>query len=435
MTIAEMLQKRAKLIEDARALYKLAEGEKRDLNAEERGQADKMLNDADALRDQADQLQKDEQRQARLTAAEAELGTNRGRQTGHNKTGTAGEARELSWKDGYGQTRSIQIAGPTAGDEYRQAFSRFLATGVTNGLIPEGETRALQADLPTAGGYVLPAAGFMASLIQAVDNEVFVRQYATVLPPIPASTSLGAPSLDADPADPTWVSELSIGSEDSTMAFGRRELKPSPLAQFIKVSKTLLRSNAISVDALVRQRLAYKASVVAENAYLNGTGAGQPLGIFTASALGISTARDVSTGNAATAVTYDGLIEAKFSLKSQYWQRARWTFHRDAVKNLTKLKDGEGRYIWQTAVTAGTPDMLLGFPVDKSEYAPNTFTTQLYVGALCDWSKYYIVDSLGMTIQVLLELYAATNQNGYLLRMESDGMPAIEEAFVRVKLA
>jgi len=39
-----------------------------------------------------------------------------------------------------------------------------------------------------------------------------------------------------------------------------------------------------------------------------------------------------------------------------------------------------------------------------------------------------------MRIQRLNELYAATNQVGFISRLESDGMPVLEEAFARVKL-
>jgi len=38
-------------------------------------------------------------------------------------------------------------------------------------------------------------------------------------------------------------------------------------------------------------------------------------------------------------------------------------------------------------------------------------------------------------MQRLVELYAATNQVGFVGRLESDGMPVLAEAFVRVKLA
>ena len=74
-------------------------------------------------------------------------------------------------------------------------------------------------------------------------------------------------------------------------------------------------------------------------------------------------------------------------------------------------------------------------PIFMSEYAPNTFTTGLYVGILGDFSNYWIADALNMQIQKLVELYAATNQDGFISRMESDGMPVVSEAFVRVKLA
>ena len=157
--------------------------------------------------------------------------------------------------------------------------------------------------------------------------------------------------------------------------------------------------------------------------------------MFTASDDGISTSRDVSTGNEDTSVTFDGLKEAKYTLKPNYWPRARWIFHRDAVKQISKLKDGEGQYIWQPAVVQGDPDRILSFPVDMSEYAPNTFTSALYVGVLGDFSNYWIVDALDMEMQRLVELYAATNQIGFIGRKETDGMPVLEEAFVRVKLA
>jgi hypothetical protein len=46
-----------------------------------------------------------------------------------------------------------------------------------------------------------------------------------------------------------------------------------------------------------------------------------------------------------------------------------------------------------------------------------------------------IADALSMQIQRLNELYAETNQVGFIGRWETDGAPVLEEAFVRVKLA
>ena len=61
--------------------------------------------------------------------------------------------------------------------------------------------------------------------------------------------------------------------------------------------------------------------------------------------------------------------------------------------------------------------------------------TGKYVGLFGDFSNYWIVDALSMQIQRLSELYAETNQVGFIGRLETDGAPVLEEAFVRVRLA
>ena len=91
--------------------------------------------------------------------------------------------------------------------------------------------------------------------------------------------------------------------------------------------------------------------------------------------------------------------------------------------------------MWQGSIVGGAPDRLLGFPALISEYAPNTFTTGLYVGILGAFQNYWIAEALGVQIQRLDELYAETNQVGFIMRSEIDGMPVLEEAFARVTLA
>ena len=190
------------------------------------------------------------------------------------------------------------------------------------------------------------------------------------------------------------------------------------------------------VENIVSDEFGYNFGIVMENAYLNGDGQNKPLGVFTASAQGINTDRDVSAGNTATAIMGDGLRNAKYALKKQYRQLPdiRWAFHRDAVKQISKLKTGDGDYIWRQGITMSDPDTILGLPYEESEYVPNTFTTGLYVGILGAWSKYWIADAMNMQIQVLTELYAESNQNAYIARYEGDGMPVLSEAFVRVTL-
>ena len=133
------------------------------------------------------------------------------------------------------------------------------------------------------------------------------------------------------------------------MAFGRRELHPHILTKGLKISRKLL-GKVPDVESLVRDRLAYKFGVTMEKAYLTGIGAGQPLGVFVASNDGIPTGRDYSTGNSATAMAFDGLIGAKYTLKQQYWAKAAWLLHRDGAAQIAKLKDSDGQYIWLSLI-------------------------------------------------------------------------------------
>ncbi len=394
MNIREMMEKRAALVAEARKLLDAAEGEKRELNAEERTQYDKIFEEARTLGDKIQREQELREEERRLAEA--------GRMEPEGKKENP-EERKL------------------------QAFRNFLVNGNA------AEYRALANDSDADGGFLHAAEQFITRLIKGLDNQVFVRQYATILP-VTGSDTLGAPSLTDDPSDPTWTTEIAGPSEDSTMAFGRRSLQPQQLSKLIKISMKLLKTSALPVENLVADRLAYKFSVAQENAFLNGDGDGEPLGIFTASDNGISTDRDVSTDNTETALTADGLTNAKYALKAQYRRGCRWIFHRDAVKMISKLKDGEGQYLWRPGVTLGEPDLLLGLPIDESEYVPNTFTTGLYVGALCNWSNYWIAELQGVELQRLVELYAGTSQIGFIGRAYADGAPVLEESFVRVKL-
>ena len=123
-------------------------------------------------------------------------------------------------------------------------------------------------------------------------------------------------------------------------------------------------------------------------------------------------------------------------MRSVYWNNARWIFHQDALKQIRKLKvaTGENEYIWQPNLQLGEPDLILGRPSLLSEFMPNTFTTGLYVGILGDFSQYWIADSLRFDVQRLVELFALENSVGYIGRIETDGMPVLPEAFVRVQL-
>lgn len=412
----EARQRFKALVDEQRTILDKAEAEGRGLLPEEKEQYDRMQSERDELRATIDAY--DER-----TRMKAEL-------DGETVRMLEGEVRIAGGQE-HPEAKPEQRLNPRETPEYRSAFARYMASGAAS-LNPE-EVRALAADQDIYGGYLVAPLQMVNELLKAVDNQTIVRQMARVIP-VPNADSLGVPSLDNDPADATWTKEIATGSEDSTMSVGKRELHPHPLAKRIKVSNKLLRASFMDVEGLVRDRLSYKFAVTEETAFMTGSGSGQPLGVFTASDSGISTSRDVSTDNTESAVKPDNLKRCRNTLKQQYWGNAVWMFHRDVFGQIDREKDGNGQYMVQPNMQEGPAFRLLGFPVKLSEYAPNTMTTGLYVGILGDFRFYWIADALNMQIQRLVELYAETNQTGFIGRLECDGMPVLEEAFVRVKL-
>lgn len=431
MKLADKQLELGKVVEQMRKINDAAEG--RAFTADEDAKYKALEADCDKLEGEIRELQERVKRDERLKARETHLAeapppATKPQPGSHRDCGQgSGERREIRGRSGQDYAALLAFL-PEArkAPEYARAFAAAMGQDFVR-------ADTLQAGVFTKGGVFQPPIEWLAELVKNVDDAVFARQHARKFR-LEKAASLGVPKLDTDIDDADWTAELGTGSQGD-FTFGDRELRPHPMAKSVKVSKTLPRVSAMPIEQFVRERLEYKFRITDEKAFLTGDGVQKPLGIFTASAQGISTARDVSTDNTATAITADGLMEAKGAMKSGHLARARWIFHRTAITKIRKLKDGNGQYLWLPGLSGGTPSMILDLPFDQSEYCPNTFTTGLYVGALCNWDFYWIADALDLTIQFLDQLYAATNQDGYIARRETDGMPVLEESFVRVKLA
>ena len=321
-----------------------------------------------------------------------------------------------------------------AGDG-RGAFMAYMARGPEQArqATDYAQLRALQVDSDTGGGYLIMPMSIHADLIREVDDALVMRQISMVQPRLAVGQSLLAAIDDDSMDEAAWTGELTEIPEDDLNPLGQRRLEPRRLAKRFKISNELLMAPGFNHESYWLMRAARKLQEPQEKAFMTGTGANQPLGIFTAHAEGIPTSRDVSTGNTSTAITAQGIMAAFYSLKAQYMRNARFVLHRQAVRQLRELT-ANGQFLWQPGLGGMEPATILGRPFIMSEYAPSTFTTGQYVGVVGDFSKYWIVDSAQMMVQRLSELYAETNQTGYIVRAATDAAPVLAEAFVRIQL-
>jgi len=398
MTLAGFREKRAKEIADMRQLLDHAENQKRDLTIDEERKWKEMNSEVDRLDKEIERL----------------------------------DIPNPTMMEGLSATRYSYRADPEAGDT-RSAFNRYLQDGPQ--ALSVREFRALSVGSSVGGGYLVAPLQMAAEYIRKLKDTLFALKpgFCRVIE-MERAESLGVPVL-TDMADADWSAELATGTEDSTMAFGRRDLTPHPLAKRIKVSNKLLRAASIDPEEIVRDSMAYKFGVTLERSFMTGSGAQQPLGVFTVSAQGIDTDRDVATGSSGAKVSPDLLINCLYSLKPAYISNSTWIFHRDVLSAVRKLKDGNGQYLWQAGLAGNFAATILDRPYFISEYAPNTFAVGSYVGIVGDFQFYWICIALQLQIQRLIELYAEANQTGFIGRIEIDGMPTLSEAFVRVTLA
>jgi len=429
MTSVELREKRAAIIKEARDKWTAAEAREGGPTAEDKQDFDAAMDGADGLLEQA-------RRMERIEAAESDLDTptprtsepldveRRDRQTGELATKDAAHKKLLAWRH-WMRTGEIR-------PELRTEYTR------------GAEFRDTVISTPAKGGFLITPVQISDDIVRIIMDMVFIRKLCAAAGQITTVTDaqkLGVRKMITDMSDANWTTEVQAVTEDTTMAFDRRDLEPQLCTKLAKASiRTLLLSN--DAESIINAELGYKFGVTEEKAFLTGSGVGQPLGVYTASASDISTARDI-TASATTTFTADNLIDMKYSLKQGYQQdpATAWVVSRTFVKLARKLKvasttgGNDLEYIWQPGITGGAPDRILDIPYYMSEYAPATFTTGLYIAVLGCFRFYRIAQVAEMMIQRLVELYAATNEVGFIARRWADGAPILEEPFSRLKLA
>jgi len=328
--------------------------------------------------------------------------------------------------------KGAPAANHRASDEYRAAMRGYL-----NGSPGPDEFRAMQSELDVSGGYFTVSEQLASGIIQAVDNLHGLRSFATIHS-LPTAVSLGAVSWDTDLDDPVPVGEIGAVTESTGERVGKRHLNPHMSDLLLKISNQLLRQSFIDIEGFLATRFAYGFNDLDDVAFMTGNGtAMDSLGLFTASAEGITTGRDFNTDMAVDNVSATGLIGAQMNQKAQYRNRpsTAWIFSRGGIRRIRQLATGDFDYIWRPGLTAQEPDELLGNQYIESENASDTWTTGLYVGIYGDLSFYWIAEVANMQLQRLSELYAENHQTGLLAVKYIDAMPVLEEAFTRIKLA
>ena len=301
-----------------------------------------------------------------------------------------------------------------AADSYKKAFWKALRAKS----VPNEVYDALQVGTDSEGGYLVPDE-FDRHLIDALNEENIFRKLAHVIQT--ASGDRKIPVV-ASHGTASWIDEEAAYPE-SDDAFGQVSIGAFKLATMIKISEELLNDSVFDMPSYIAKEFARRIGAAEEEAFFTGNGTGKPLGILAATGgaqTGVTTA-------SATAISFDEIIDLFYSLRSPYRKKAVFVVNDATVKSLRKIKNGQGDYLWQASLTAGTPDTLLGRPVYTSSYMP-TIEAGAKTVAFGDFGYYWVADREGRSFKRLNELYAATGQVGFLASERVDGKLILPEA-------
>lgn len=169
----------------------------------------------------------------------------------------------------------------------------------------------------------------------------------------------------------------------------------------------LLRDSSFDVPGNLGALLGERIGRITSTRFTTGIGGTQPQGIVTGSTLGKTTA-------SATAIAFDELYDLVHAIDSAYrTMGCGFMMHDNIVLYVRKLKDGEGRYLWQDSTQVGVPATLAGYPVTINQDMQSSVATATKTMLFGLLSAFKIRDAGAIRVVRFNELYAAADQVGF----------------------
>lgn len=347
------------------------------------GAIQEMTQALEELRGAADKFQEIRKLEQRLENVESRMNRPRGGFADHNRTRAGGSASGVD--DG---REAIEIR-----DQFRRVM-----TG-------ELEQRALSGSSNANGGYAVPLEIDQLLDAQLRDNSP-IRQIAQVV----RTTSSDYRKIISDTGTASgWTDEDTERTVTATPTMHSIEPPSGGLYAVPQVSNWLLSDSSFVLENFLRDEVAREFAFQEGAAFVSGNGTNKPKGFLSET---LSTADDTSRSfgqlqntvvASATNITADELIDFYQLLRPAYRANASWVMSSSTATAIRKLKDADSRYLWQSGLQAGHPDVLLGHPVLLSEDMPDLATGQNPI-ALGDFQRGYLITDRSETTMIRDEI-------------------------------
>lgn len=286
---------------------------------------------------------------------------------------------------------------------------------------------AFGSTIPSDGGFLIPET-LRAELLSVALEQSIVRSRARVIPmdslrvPFPTIDSTSNASSVHGGMIGYWTEEAGALT-DSSAKFGRVVLDAKKLTGYSEVPNELFRDAIGSFSALISQLWPEAIAFFEDDAFINGTGVGEPLGYRSGDAKITVTA--TAAGND---VEYADVVNMYTRMLPTSLNRAVWLVSPDTLADLLKLEVSAGSpAVWiGNGLSDGPPMSLLGRPVVVTEKVPAKGSAgQL---AFVDFGYYLIGDRQAMSLETSEHYKFKNDQTAVRIIERVDGRPWIQSA-------
>ncbi|WP_413499142.1 phage major capsid protein [Buttiauxella gaviniae] len=259
--------------------------------------------------------------------------------------------------------------------------------------ITTGDMRSLSTTVSADGGYtVIPELD--RDIMRQLTDDSVMRSIATVKT---TKTNKYQKLVSAGGAKVNRGTEGTDRTTTDTPTLNEVEIVLNPIYAYPKTTQEILDFSEVDILGWLTSEVADTFAVTEEDDFVNGDGTKKSKGF-------LSYVREATPDKtrafgkleklvtAAATIAADELIDLLFKLKAKYRKNAVWVMNSQTAAALQKLKNSNGDYIWRDRLVAGSPDMLLGQPVQYLETMPDIGAGKAPL-AVGDFKRgYFVVD-------------------------------------------
>ncbi len=433
VTIESLQNRLLELTEQANNIQARADAESRDLTEDEIGEVAKIFA-------QFETTEADIARREKLGGINNKMAAPVGRQTDANgvQAGSEGGSHaSRAQADAQRQNRPSVPASPRSADTgkwgFRSAGEYFNAVknasrqggAIDPRLIANAPTSYGQEGVGSDGGFAVPP-DFRTAIVTKVMGEDSLLSRTDQM-----TTSSNSVTVPTDETTP-WQSTGGIQAYWESEAGQKGQSKPSLKEVTVKANKVIvlvpmtdeLLQDAPAMASYVNNKAPQKIDYKVNDAILNGSGVGQPLGFLNSGAL-VTVAAE--SGQAADTVVFDNIVNMWTRMPTDSRQRAVWVTNGDVEPQLMRMQfPGTGTavpvYLPPGGLSASPYGTLMGRPIITTEAAPALGDAGAI--SLVDFSQYMsVVKAGGIRQDVSIHLFFDYDITAFRFVLRIGGQP------------